>query len=213
MYGQFTGSLREDAPIAPISKKGRVRAAMADLVLNAHAAGRVRAAIGRAPDFFGPDDRYLTRYTILPAVQGRAANLMGRTDQPHSFTYIADFGRLLAVLGTHDEGLGQVWFAPTNPPITQADFTNLIAEELGRPVKTFVGNQLLMRILGIFNREIGEAVEMLYEWTNPFVIESRKAEAAFGLQPTPLKQAIQETIQWCQEITTRDQLRLAPPKG
>ena len=200
MYGQFTGILREGSPINPNTKKGQVRAAMAQAVLEAHAAGKVRAVIGRASDFFGPDDYDLTGYAILPAVQGKTANLLGRIDQPHSFTYAADFGRLLATLGTHDEALGQVWFAPTNPPITQAEFMQLIEAELGRPVKTRVGGALMMRFLGLFNKEMAETVEMMFAWTNPYVIDSSKAAHAFGLQPTPMEQAIRETVEWCREI-------------
>jgi nucleoside-diphosphate-sugar epimerase len=210
MYGHFTGPLREDAPLAPNSKKGQVRAAMAQAMLDAHAAGKVRAAIGRASDFFGPDDRNLTSYAILPVVQGKAANLLGRADQPHSFTYVADFGRLLATLGTCDETLGQVWFAPTNPPLTQADFIGLIEAELGSPVKTRVGGPLMMRLLGLFNKEMAETVEMMFEWTNSYVIDSSKATRAFGLKPTPMEQAIRETIEWCKEESISDRLLLAP---
>jgi len=206
MYGLFQGTLREDAPVAPNSKKGRVRAEMAQRVLDAHAAGKVRAAIGRASDFFGPEDRFLTDYAILPAVQGKTANLLGRADQAHSFTYIADFGRLLAGLGTQDEALGQIWFAPTNPPLTQAEFIGLIATELGRPVKTRLSGAWMMRLLGLFNKEMAETVEMMFEWTNPYVIDSGKAGAGLGLQPTPMRQAIRETIAWCQSMNGREHL-------
>jgi nucleoside-diphosphate-sugar epimerase len=197
MYGHFDGTLHEDSPIAPNTKKGQVRAAMAQAVLEAHAAGKVKAAIGRASDFFGPEDNDLTGYAILPAVQGKPANLLGRTDQPHSFTYIADFGRLLATLGARDEALGQVWFAPTNPPITQAEFMKLIEAELGRPVKTRVGGAWMMRLLGMFNREMAETVEMMFLWTHPYVVDSSKAARAFGLRPTPMEQAVHETVGWC----------------
>ncbi len=204
MYGHFTGSLREDAPFAPNTKKGKIRAAMAQTVLDAHAAGKVGAVIGRASDFFGPDDHDLTGYAILPAVQGKPANLLGGIDQPHSFTYIADFGKLLATLGTCDEALGQVWFAPTNPPITQADFIKLIEAELGVPVKTRVGGPLMMRFLGLFNKEMAETVEMMFEWTNPYVIDSSKATMAFGLKPTPMEQAIRETVEWCIDVAKHE---------
>jgi len=203
MYGHFTGSLREDAPVAPNTRKGKVRAAMAQAVLDAHAAGKVRAAIGRASDFFGPDDTSLTGYAIQPALEGKTVNLMGSTSQLHTFTYIADFGRLLATLGTRDDALGQVWFAPSNPPLTQAEFVKLIEAELGRPIKSMVGGPLMMRFLGLFNKDIAETVEMMFEWTNPYVIDTSKAEKAFGLKATPLKQAIQETLDWCKENVKR----------
>jgi nucleoside-diphosphate-sugar epimerase len=200
MYGRFSGALREDFPMAPNTRKGRLRAAMAQAVLDAHATGKVQAAIGRASDFFGPDDTALTGYAIQPAVEGKSANLLGRTDQPHTFTYIADFGRLLATLGTHDQALGQVWFAPSNPPITQAQFIQMIEAELGRPVKVMVGGPLVMRFMGLFNKEIAETVEMLFEWMEPYVVDSSKAEQAFGLKATPFQETIHDTIRWCQEV-------------
>jgi nucleoside-diphosphate-sugar epimerase len=169
-------------------------------VQDAHAAGKVQAAIGRASDFFGPDDTALTGYAIQPAVEGKTANLLGRTDLPHTFTYIADFGKLLATLGTQDQALGQVWFAPSNPPITQVQFIRMVEAELGRPVKVMVGGPLMMRFLGLFNKEIAETVEMLFEWSQPYVVDSSKAEQSFGLKATPLPEAIRETLKWCQEV-------------
>jgi nucleoside-diphosphate-sugar epimerase len=201
MYGHFNGLLREDSPIAPDTRKGRVRALMAQEVMEAHAAGKVSAAIGRASDFFGPDDFALTGYAILPAVAGKTVNLMGRDDQPHTFTYLADFGRLLATLGTRDEAPGDVWFAPSNPPLTQAEFVALLEAELGRPVKARVGGPLMMRFLGLFNKEIQESVEMLYGWMHPYVVDTGKAQEAFGLSPTPLPEAMRETVAWARTVS------------
>lgn len=196
MYGQFSGVLREESPTNPISKKGRVRAAMAQKVLEAHAAGKVQAVIGRASDFFGPYDTALTGYAIAPALAGKPVNLLGSDRHPHTFTYIKDFGALLANLGTRSEVQGQVWFAPGSPPITQAEFVQLIETELVHPVKRMVGGPLMMRFLGWFNKEIAETVEMLYQWTAPFVVDSSKAERALGMKPTPLNQALRETLAW-----------------
>ena len=162
--------------------------------------GRSGRAIGRASDFFGPEDHDLTGFAILPAVQSKPVNLIGNIHQPHTFTYVADFGKLLATLGTREEALGQVWFAPSNAPLTQAEFMKLIELELGQPIKARVGGPLMMRFLGLFNRDINETVEMIFEWMEPYVINSSKAQNVFGLQPTPLKEAIQETLDWCKEM-------------
>lgn len=199
MYGQFTGALREDSPIAPNTPKGKICAKMARMVLEAHASGKVRAAIGRASDFFGPDDTTLTAYAIRPAVEGKPVSLLGSDSQPHTFTYIADFGRLLATLGTRDEALGQIWFAPSNPPLTQAQFVKLIEAELGRPVKSVVDGPMIMRFMSLFNPGIHETVEMMFEWVNPYVVDTTKAQNAFGLSPTPMAVAMKETIAWCRE--------------
>ena len=196
MYGQFSSPLREDAPVNPNTRKGKVRAEMARQVMMAHEKGRVQAAIGRASDFFGPGDHGLTGYLIRPAVNGKAANLLGRLDQPHTYTYVNDFGKLLATLGTHEEALGQVWFAPSNPALTQAEFVHLLEEELCGPVKTMVAGPMILSLLGLFNKDIRETAEMLFEWQGPYVVDTSKAEKAFGLQPTPLKAAIHETVAW-----------------
>ncbi len=200
MYGQFFGVLTEDFEMNPISKKGRVRAMMAKEVMEAYEQGKVDVAIGRASDFFGPYDTALTGYAIEPAVKGKTVNLLGRNDQPHSFTYIKDFGNLLAALGTNEKAIGQVWFAPTNPAITQAEFVQIIENELGKPVKSMLGGPMMMRLLGLFNKEIAETVEMMYEWTNPFVIDSNKAEKAFNLKPTPFGQAMHETVDYLKSL-------------
>ena len=46
--------MTEDLPLAATTVKGRTRAAMTAELLAAADAGRVRVAIGRASDFFGP---------------------------------------------------------------------------------------------------------------------------------------------------------------
>ena len=48
------GPITEDLPLAADTVKGRTRAAMSRELLAAADAGRVRIAIGRASDFFGP---------------------------------------------------------------------------------------------------------------------------------------------------------------
>jgi nucleoside-diphosphate-sugar epimerase len=200
MYGNTHGApIREDLPYQPHTRKGRVRAEMANAILEAHRSGRVKAAIGRASDFFGPDDFAFTGYAIYPAAAGRAANLLGRLDLPHTFTYVADFGRLLATLGTHEEALGQVWFTPSSPPVTQKELIGMIEVELGRPVKTLAAGPGMMRFLGLFNKEIAETVEMMYEWTEPFVVDTSRAEKAFGWKATPLPDAIRATLDWCKQ--------------
>src|SRR6185437_9616658 len=54
-YGPAGGKpMTEDLPLAATTVKGRTRAAMTAELLAAADAGRVRVAIGRASDFFGP---------------------------------------------------------------------------------------------------------------------------------------------------------------
>ena len=198
MYGDTNGQpIREDMPYQPHTKKGKVRGEMATAVMEAHRAGKIRAAIGRASNFFGPDDSAVTSYAIRPALAGKSINLLGRIDQPHTFSYIADFGKLLATLGTREDTLGQIWFAPSPAPVTQVELIKLMEDELGHKVKFMAAGKMMMSFLGLFIPAMRESVEMLYEWDKPFIMDSSKAQKAFGLQPTSLKDAMRATIEWC----------------
>ncbi len=201
MYGGMHGQpIREDMPYQPHTKKGKIRAQMANAVMDAHRAGKIRAAIGRASNFFGPDDRaFLTGVAIRSAVLGKTINLLGRMDQPHTFSYAPDFGKLLATLGTRADALGQIWFTPSPAAVTQNELVKIMEDELGRKVKVLAAGKAIMGILGLFDPTIRESVEMLYEWNQPFIMDSSKAEKAFGWKGATLQQAMKETVAWLKE--------------
>ena len=169
--------------------------------MEAHRSSKVRAAVGRASNFFGPDDHAVTDYVIRPAVEGKTVNMMGSMDQLHTYTYVADFGKLLATLGTREESLGQVWFAPSPEPVTQGEIVHMLEDEVGHKVRVRVAGAMAMQLLGLFNPDIRESVEMMYEWTKPFIVDTSKAVEAFGITATPLKQAIHSTVEWCRNET------------
>jgi len=55
MYGDTQGKpLSEELPYAANTRKGKVRAAMANSLLEAHRLGQVRVASARGADFYGP---------------------------------------------------------------------------------------------------------------------------------------------------------------
>ena len=200
MYGDTDGRpLTEEMPYRAHTRKGKVRAAMAEAALGAHRAGKVKVAIGRASDFFGPwalGSSHGER-VFYPALAGKAASFLGKLDIPHTATYISDFGRALVLLGERDEALGQAWHVPNDrPQITQRQFAELIFEEVGLPPKASGMGKLMLRLGGLFIPAAREMVEMAYEFEKPFVVDSSKFEKAFGVKGTPLPEAIRETVAW-----------------
>jgi nucleoside-diphosphate-sugar epimerase len=119
--------------------------------------------------------------------------------QPHTFSYIADFGKLLTTLGAREEALGQIWFTPSPAPVTQNQLVKIMEEEMGQKVKVMAAGKMMMSMLGLFMPTLRESVEMLYEWEKPFIMDSSKAEKAFGWQGTSLKDAMRATIEWCRQ--------------
>lgn len=197
LYGDSHGApLTEATPYAPHTKKGRVRQAMTEALFGAHRSGTVQAASARASNFFGPYDQLSAQLFFRPALAGKTLNMLGRLDMPHTFTYVADYGRALAILGTRDEGLGRAWHVPSPPPVTQSELVAMIGTAIGKPVQARGTGALVLRTLGLFNPMIAETVEMLYEWKQPFVLNSSAFTQTFGMQPTPLAEAVRATVEW-----------------
>jgi nucleoside-diphosphate-sugar epimerase len=198
MYGQVDGPIHEDLPYAAHTRKGRLRAAMAEEVAEAHRSGRLRTAAARGSDFYGPQvlGSTLGDRVFLPALAGKAAQAAGRLDMPHSYTYIDDFGEAMAILGERDGALGRHWHVPTAAPVTQGELIGMIYHELGIEPKMGGMGRLMMSIGGLFIPEARETVEMLYEFERPFVVDSSRFEAAFGQRPTPLTEGIRRTLAW-----------------
>jgi nucleoside-diphosphate-sugar epimerase len=199
MYGPTDGRpLTEDLPYAPNTRKGTVRARMSEELMEAHTSGRVRVAIGRASDFFGP--RVLAsaagEQVFGRAVEGKSAQVAGDPDQPHTYTYAPDIGRGLVILGESEEALGQVWHLPSPETLTTRQFVEMIFEEVGKPARVQAAPKIVLRVMGLFNPGMREMIEMLYEFEEPFVVDDSKFEQAFGEHATPLKEAIGETVRW-----------------
>ncbi len=200
MYGDTDGKpLTEDLPYNAQTRKGKVRAVMSEAALAAHRAGKVRVAIGRGSDFYGPwalgsshGDR-----VFYPALAGKAATFGGKLDLPHTATYIGDFAKALVLLGERDEALGQVWHVPSDRPhITQRQFAELIFQEVGLPPKVSGAGKLMLAMVGLFVPAARESVEMLYEFEKPFVVDFSKFERTFGIKATPIEEAIRATVAW-----------------
>lgn len=201
MYGDTDGQpLREDLPYAATDKKGRTRTAMAEAALAAHRAGKVRVALVRGSDFFGPfamDQSHLGARSVAPALAGQPAQLVGRLDVPHTYTYIEDFGEALAVAGERDEALGQAWHAPSDQPrLTQREIMTLFFDEIGRPPKMSGASRPMMMALGLFVPAVRELVPLLYQFEKPYIVDSGKFERAFGVRATPLREAVRRTVAW-----------------
>ena len=202
MYGAVPNRpLTEDLPIAATTRKGRTRAQMTEAALAAHRNGKVQVAVGRGSDFFGPGvvESAMGERAFLPALQGKAASLVGNIDLPHTYTFINDFGEALATLGERDEALGQVWHVPNAEAHTTRQFMTIVFEEIGKPPKMSGMGKLMMRIGGIFIVGARETVEMMYEFEKPFIVDSSKFERTFGKRATPHREAIRQTIEWYRE--------------
>lgn len=200
MYGDTQGQpMTEDTPHSAHTRKGRVRSEISNAAFEAHKNGHVCVTAARGGNFFGPwgTDSTMGARVFYPLLREKPAQLIGRTDVPHTHTYVKDFGRALVILGERDEADGQVWHVPNDQPrMTQGELVRLFAEEAGVEPKISSMGKLMMSIGGLFIPEAKESVEMMYEFDKPFVIHSSKFEKMFGMKATPTREAIRETVVW-----------------
>jgi nucleoside-diphosphate-sugar epimerase len=200
MYGETNGKiLKEDMPYDAQTRKGRTRAELSRAALEAHQLGNLRVTIGRASDYFGPwgTSSAMGDRVFPPLLKGKSAQVGGRLDVPHTYTYVPDFGKALVILGEKGEADGQAWHVPNDmPSITQGEFIRLFCEEAGVEPKISTMGTFLMSIGGLFIPEARESVEMMYEFEKPFVVDSSKFEKTFGMKATPLPVALRETAAW-----------------
>ena len=198
-YGAVDRPMTEDLPLSATTKKGRIRAGIAQSLMNAHGIGKVRVAIGRGSDFFGP---FATGAAMMGsrvfgrALAGKSAQAIGNPDRLHSYTFIDDFGKALVTLGERDEALGKSWHVPSAPAITTRSFADGIYRELGKRTKLSTVPRFAMALLGRFDENIRELREMLYQFERDFVMDSRRFESAFAMRPTPIEEAIRQTLAW-----------------
>src|ERR1700691_237230 len=115
MYGRHDGPLTESVPHAATDTKGATRSKMSEALLAAHRSGRVRVAIGRASDFFGPGAvaSQLGDRAFAPLLAGKTVQMIGDPDALHSYAYVPDVACGLATLGEHVKADGRVWHLPS----------------------------------------------------------------------------------------------------
>lgn len=198
MYGPVDGPITEECPWAATDRKGRVRIEMANKLLAAHRAGKVRVVIGRASDFYGPGTgaAAMGDRVFLPALEGKTVRLLGDIDAPHTYTFVDDYARALVTLSEREEALGQVWHTPNADTLTTRQFVNLVFEIAGTKPRVQTAPRAIVTVMSWFDPMMREVKEMLYSWEAPYVVSHAKYAQAFGATVTPHAEAIRQTLDW-----------------
>lgn len=190
-YGAVDGPMTEGLPLAPNTRKGRVRAQLWQAAKAAYDEGRVRVTEVRASDFIGPGAASVINNVVIPKVlAGKAAAVPADLDAPHSWTIITDAARALVAAARHDDAWGRAWHVPTNPPVSVRDLADRFAAVSGSaPPKLYAMPGWLLRMAGLVSPLVRELPEVQYQFRRPFVLDSSLTEKTFGLSPAPLETA------------------------
>ncbi|GAA3956017.1 NAD-dependent epimerase/dehydratase family protein [Chitinophaga oryziterrae] len=198
MYGLVDGPMTEETPYNPCSKKGEIRAMIANKIMDRVKEGRLTATIARAADFYGPgaDTTGIMNLLVIGNLsKGKMANWLGSDQYTHSYTFTPDAGKALYLLSQDNSTFNQIWHLPTtNPAPNGKEYIEMVAGILNVKPRYMRLTGWMVRLAGLFDTTIGELHEMLYQSNHPYIFDSTKFEKHFNFKPTSYEDGLRQTI-------------------
>lgn len=196
-YGLVKGWMKEDTLVNPASKKGEVRAKIAQMLMSEVEKGHIDAIIARAADFYGPNTplSFVTVTVFDNFKKGKKAQWFIDADKKHSMTYTPDAGKATAILGNTSSAYNQIWHLPTDKNVlTGKEFIEIAAKEFAVKPNYMVLKKWMIQMVGYFVPVVKESMEMLYQNEYDYLFDSTKFEKAFNFVPTSYKDGIAATV-------------------
>lgn len=200
----------ENTTVQPATFKGKIRAEVARLVLEAHQQDRIEAVICRAADFYGPNctSSVIHETVVQAAVKGKTMRWLYDKNQPHNFTFTLDAAKATAQLGNDPSAFGRVWHLPSSPAYTGQKWMEMIwtcltidgrqASAGVKPPKISTLPSWMVPILGLFLPEMKALHKMRYQYQNPYRLDDSAFVAKYGWTATPVEEAIRVIVEAAQ---------------
>ncbi|THF66663.1 NAD-dependent epimerase/dehydratase family protein [Pseudothauera nasutitermitis] len=182
MYPQDARRLTEETPFAPVGRKGKVRAAMASMVLEEMARGVIPVLIGRAPEFYGPGKtQSFTNALVIEKLQaGKKPRVPVRDDTRRTLIWTPDASRALAALGNAPDAFGQTWHLPCcDDRPTYKEFVTMASQVFGREPSYSVIGKWALAAAGLFSKQVREIQELLPRYEQDNLFDSTKFKRRF----------------------------------
>lgn len=191
------GHLTEDSHINPKSRKGKVRAEIAHMLMEEINNGQLTGMIVRAADFYGPNARqsFLNESVIKRMKAGKTAQWLYNKDKKHSFTFIPDAAFATAFLAQKESAWNQVWHLPTSKAYPSGqEVVDILAKHLKSSNKIAVLPGFMISVLGLFIPILKEIKELRYQLDQDYRFDSSKIESTFGLKATPIEEGLSNCL-------------------
>ena len=182
MYPQDDRLQTEQTPFAPVGRKGKVRAAMASMVLEEMARGDIPVVIGRAPEFYGPGktQSFTNALVIDRLANGEKPRVPVRDDTRRTLIWTPDASRALAALGNTPDAFGQTWHLPCcDDRPTYKEFVAMACKAFGRDLAYTVIGKWALAAAGLFSSKVREIEELLPRYEHDNLFDSTKFKRRF----------------------------------
>ena len=218
-FGPDAGSVvREDSPQHPLTRKGKVRVEMEQLLAAAGKQG-IRSLVIRAGDFFGPHQpaSWLKDAMIKPGKPLQSIVYPGDFRAGHAWAYLPDLAETVARLANIEKSLpafdrfhfGGHWLEHG------VQFAEAIRHVSGNPQLPIRKLPWIVFYLGApFVTFLREALEMRYLWRTPLRLDNTKLVAAIGAEPHTFARDSPEpnSGQPCNACLALQRMRLLRPR-
>jgi len=198
MYDRSTiPFMTESSHVNPLSRKGKVRQELREMIIREIEKGTLTALFARAADFYGPENRNAVLNIMVTdnLVKGKKAQVFGDPARIHTFTYTPDAAKATAILGNTSDAFNQEWHVPTTKErLTMRNWIELVAHGLGTEPKYQAAPAFMLKILGVFIPVMREFPEMLYQYEQDYIFDSSKFEKRFGIFATTPEEGIRQMI-------------------
>ncbi|HEX2673689.1 MAG TPA: NAD(P)H-binding protein [Polyangiaceae bacterium] len=189
----------ESAPQRPKTRKGAIRVAMEQRLMQAAREG-VPVLIVRAGDFFGSagQNNWFNQALVQPGKPLRWLLYPGKREVGHAWAYLPDLAETIAQLLEREAELGAFecfhfgghWF---ERGVEIAEATRRVAQVPQARIWGFPW--FLVYLLSPFVETFREMIEMRYLWKTALRLDNAKLRAFLGREPhTPLDQALRATL-------------------
>jgi nucleoside-diphosphate-sugar epimerase len=191
-------AIAEDAPQAPSTRKGAIRAELEYRLRRASEEG-VKVLILRAGDFFGPAAWGALDW-LIQRKPGRMTGIYapGAETVGHAFAYLPDLAETLARLVEAEDRLStfEVFHFRGQWVDRYGDFVAALRAGARRPdlkVRSFPW--FVVRLAAPFDETFHELLEMRYLWRRPIGLDNAKLVRFLGEEPrTPLEHALRVSL-------------------
>ena len=113
----------------------------------------------------------------------------------HSLTYTPDAAKATALLGNTESAYNQVWHLPVDKNVlTGKEFMELAAHTCGVEPRYTVLKKWMVQMAGMFDHNIKETVEMLYQLDSDYLFDSSKFDKAFDFKTTSYEEGVEKTV-------------------
>ena len=200
MYARGVRVISDDTPEVPPTRKGLLRKQLHEKLVEAGRADGLAWTSVRASDYYGPgavlQSLFGTQLFLDPLFKGKRPRVVGSLDQPHTYTYVEDYGRALAMAALDPRAHGRSWIVPNDRTLTARQAAGLFFAAAERKQALGVIPRPLIVGLGLLNPLLRELVEMLYQKEEPYVVDGGQFARLFSFSPTPLEEGVRRTIEW-----------------